>query len=200
MPPGTGEYRGRVAGRGRHFLYPGGGRSGEAARRLADARVLARWQEFVGTGQLLKRLEEARLVAWGTASPPRFAVNPRHRNGQRSDRVRTGQPVGGLASDAARRADRAWSQTRARPGADGRRRPGHPPTSMSAQPHFRAGVAGRPAGDDPAPRPTNADRAGDGLRAQRHIPGAHGRGSRPPAFPAAPRSNRRGQRFWVQAA
>ena len=77
---------------------------------LMRGEVLARWQEFVGTGQLLKRLEEGvgrlrdRITAAfrGEPAPPE-RVSEAIESGLASLLVDS-------ASDAARRADRAWSQ------------------------------------------------------------------------------------------
>jgi hypothetical protein len=77
---------------------------------LMRGEVLARWQEFVGTGQLLKRLEEGvgrlrdRITAAvrGEPAPPE-RVTEAIESGLASLLVDS-------ANDAARRADRAWSQ------------------------------------------------------------------------------------------
>lgn len=76
---------------------------------LMRGKVLARWQEFVGTGQLLKRLEEGvgrlrdRISAAvrGEPAPPE-QVTEAIESGLASLLVDS-------ANDAARRADRAWS-------------------------------------------------------------------------------------------
>jgi hypothetical protein len=77
---------------------------------LMRGEVLARWQEFVGTGQLLKRLEEGvgrlrdRITAAvrGEPTPPE-RVAEAIESGLASLLVDS-------ANDAARRADRAWSE------------------------------------------------------------------------------------------
>ena len=77
---------------------------------LMRGEVLARWQEFVGTGQMLKRLEEGvgrlrdRLTAAvrGEPTPPE-RVTEAIESGLASLLVDS-------ANDAARRADRAWSE------------------------------------------------------------------------------------------
>ena len=77
---------------------------------LMRGEVLARWQEFVGTGNLLKRLEEGvgrlrdRISAAvrGEPTPPE-RVTEAIESGLASLLVDS-------ANDAARRADRAWSQ------------------------------------------------------------------------------------------
>jgi hypothetical protein len=77
---------------------------------LMRGEVLARWQEFVGTGQLLKRLEEGvgrlrdRITAAvrGEPAPPE----------QVSEAIESGlvSLLVDSANDAARRADRAWNE------------------------------------------------------------------------------------------
>ncbi len=77
---------------------------------LMRGEVLARWQEFVGTGQLLKRLEEGvgrlrdRITAAvrGEPAPPE----------QVSEAIESGLTslLVDSANDAARRADRAWRE------------------------------------------------------------------------------------------
>ncbi|MFM9035136.1 MAG: ABC transporter [Mycobacterium sp.] len=82
--------------------------SAAADGSLMRGEVLARWQEFVGTGQMLKRLEEGvgRLrdrigaAVRGTPTPPE-KVSEAIESGLASLLVDAGD-------DAARRADRAW--------------------------------------------------------------------------------------------
>lgn len=77
---------------------------------LMRGEVLARWQEFVGTGQLLKRLEEGvgRLrdrisAALRGEPPPPEKVSEAIESGLSALLI-------GAADEAARRADRAWRQ------------------------------------------------------------------------------------------
>ena len=161
---------------------------------LLRGEVLARWQEFVGTGEFFRQVETTisrwrdRLTAAikGRRRRPRAwrGAPERCRRAARSPTPRRRRPDGPRLAPASRAAPRAD----AAPDAD-QALAGPPPRRRAARPRVAGRGARAGAHRGPGPAHQRADR---GLRAQRDRPVPHARGVRQHRWPRRCRDRHRG--------